>query len=171
MEGVLWLQLSGESDGRAVAVLSFTFLVFAKVLWPSYTALAVLLIEPDRRRRYVFGAVALIGSVVSLDLLIGLLNDPPTAAIQGNSIAYTSSTLGLSWQEVPYLLCTALPPLLSSHKTIRIFGAVVLIGFLISAYVYVANFVSVWCFFAAADSTLLYFYFKRAATSVRLGYR
>lgn len=167
VEGMLWLQLSDETGGGDVRPLSFVFLIFAEVLWPTYTAVAVLLVEPDRRRQRALYAVALIGGILSVNLLMNLLGNSPVAAIRGHSIAYTSDVNALSWQEVPYLLCTCLPLLLSSHRIIRIFGAVVLSGFLVSAYVYFATFVSVWCFFAAGDSTLLYFYFKQVPMSVR----
>ena len=76
----------------------------------------------------------------------------------------------LSWQMIPYLLCTCVPPVLSSHRLIRIFVGIVIVGFAVSAVVYFATFISVWCFFAAADSVLLYFYFNRATVGVRLGH-
>ncbi len=60
------------------------------------------------------------------------------------------------------MLCTCVPLLLSSHPILRVLGAVVAVGGAISAYAYYATFTSVWWFFAAADSTLLYFHFKRA---------
>ena len=168
VEGILWLQFSGESGSGNVPALSLTFLIFADVLWPTYNALAVLLIEPGRGRRRVLCAIAILGSILSVYLLAGLLGEPPTAVIHNHSIAYASDVNPLSWEQIPYLLCICAPLLLSSHRIIQIYGAVVLAGFLVSAYVYLATFISVWCFFAAAGSTLLYFYFKRAAVGVRL---
>lgn len=168
VEGVLWLQLSGESDSGKIAALAFAFLVFAKVLWPAYTALAVFLIEPDHRRRRVLCAVALIGSALSIYLLAGLVSTPPVVVIRGHSIGYTSDVEAITWQQIPYLVCTSAALMLSSHRIIQVFGLLILVGFLVSAYVYFAAFVSVWCFFAAANSSLLYFYFKRAAVGVRL---
>jgi len=48
-------------------------------------------------------------------------------------------------------------------------GAIVVTGFLVSVTTYFATFISVWCFFAAAGSALLYFYFRSAApTASRL---
>jgi len=48
LEGVLWLRLSGDGEHSAeISVLSVGFLVFAEFLWPTYAALAVLLVEPD----------------------------------------------------------------------------------------------------------------------------
>ena len=164
VEGFLWLQLSSENaNTTSAAGLVFTFLIFAVVLWPIYSALAVLSIEPDHRRRVVLSAIAVLGCLLSAYLFGGLVNDPPVAVIRGRSITYPSDVSPFSWQQLPYLLCTCGPSLMSSHKTIRTFGLIVLLGFAVSAYAYYWAFISVWCFFAAAGSTVLYFHFKRAA--------
>ena len=168
VEGMLWLQLSGPPGKDNVAGLTLAFLLFAQVLWPVYTAIAVVLVEPDYRRRAILYAIAVAGMMLSVYLATGLLGDTQVARIQGNSIAYGARYNPLSWQQIPYIICTGLPPLISSHKPIRIFGIAILIGFFISAYFFVATFVSVWCFFAAAGSVLLYFCFKRDA--LRIGY-
>lgn len=163
VEGFLWLQLPDGNVPSIAAGLTFTFLIFAEVLWPTYPALAVLSIEPDNRRRVVLSGIAVSGCLLSVYLLGALVNDPPVAVIRGHSIAYPSDVSPLSWQQVPYLLCTCGPSLLSSQKSIRAFGLIVLSGFLVSAYAYYWAFISVWCFFAAAGSSVLYFHFKREA--------
>jgi hypothetical protein len=165
VEGALWLQFSGEGGGASIAALSLVFLSFAKVLWPGYGALAVLLIEPDRRRRSILGAIATIGFVLSAYLLADLVREPPAVFIRDHSIAYSSDVNPLSWWQMPYLLCTCAPLFISSHRTIQVFGAVILLGFAVSAYAYLATFISVWCFFAAGGSALLYFHFRHAAFS------
>ena len=169
VEGFLWLQLSGQNDRAEVAALSFIFLIFAKVLWPAYTPLAVLLIEADQRRNRALFAITLIGCMISIYVLTWLSAKPSATAICGHSIDYGGSENPFSWQSFPYLLCTCVPLLLSSQKTIQVFGATVFVGFWVSAYTFSAVFISVWCFFAAAGSTLIYFYFKRAAK--RVGFR
>ncbi len=167
IEGALWLQLPAGNSGEAGATLSLSFLVFAKVLWPAYTPLAVLLIEPDPRRRQALSAIAVLGCAISIYVLNRLVHNPPSAAICGHSIDYGGDGNALSWQSFIYLLFTCVPLLLSSSGAIQNFGAVVLTGFAVSAYTYFATFISVWCFFAAAGSALLYFYFKRAAIRAR----
>ena len=167
VEGLLWLQLSGKNDGAEVAVLSVIFLIFAKVLWPAYTPLAVLLIEADQRRKRALFAITLIGCMISIYVLTWLFAIPSAAAICAHSIDYGGSANPFSWQSFPYLLCTCVPLLLSSQKTIRVFGATVFVGFWVSAYTFSAAFISVWCFFAAAGSTLIYFSFKREAMRMR----
>jgi hypothetical protein len=165
IEGELWLQLTDGSSSELASALSFSFLVFAKVLWPAYTAFVVLLIEPDPRRRQALYTIALFGCSISIYVLHNLIGSPPAAAICGHSIAYGGDESVLSWQGLIYLLCTCVPLLLSSSRNIQIFGSVILVGFAVSAYAYFRTFISVWCFFAAADSSFLYFYFKRGAAA------
>jgi len=167
IEGALWLQLAAGRSTEEVAALSFIFLVFAKVLWPAYVAPAVLLIEPGLRRRRALFAIAALGCAISIYMLNRLIeNPPPVAAICGHSIDYGGNESASSWQTFLYLLCTCVPLLLSSSGAIRKFGAIVGAGFLVSVYTYFATFISVWCFFAAAGSAILYFYFRSAAPSV-----
>ncbi len=163
VEGALWLQLADAGSREAVAALSLAFLVFAKVLWPAYPALAVLPIEPDPRRRHAFCAIAGLGCAISIYTLSWLPDAAPAVCIRGHSIGYGEYGNALSWQSFVYLLCTCVPLLLSSSGAVQNFGLIVLAGFLVSAYSYFATFVSVWCFFAAAGSSLLYLHFKRAA--------
>ena len=166
LEGLVWLRLEPGGNGQ-VSGLAFCFLVFAKVVWPVYAAVAVLLIEPVQRRRLILGGIAVLGGLLSAYLLADLLSEPLSASIQGHHIVYGSGVAALSWQHLPYLFCTCAPMFISSHRVIRLFGAAVLIGFAVSAAAYLAAFVSVWCFFAAANSTLLYFYFRQTAFAVR----
>ena len=166
VEGALWLKLPAGGGRDAVIALSFLFLVFAKVLWPAYVAPAVLLIEPDPRRRRVLYALTALGCTISLYMLNRLIKNSPPVAICGHSLDYGGDENALSWQSFLYLLCTCLPLLLSSSGAIRRFGAIVATGFLVSVTTYFATFISVWCFFAATGSGILYFYFRRAATPV-----
>jgi hypothetical protein len=155
VEGALWLQLPAVSRGEAVPALSLSFLVFAKVLWPAYTAFAVLLMEPDLRRRQVLYTIAVLGCTISIYMLSRLIETPPSVVICGHSIDYASKDGALSWASFLYIL--------SSNGAVQNFGVIVLAGFIVSAYAYSKTFVSVWCFFAAGGSSLLYFHFKRAA--------
>jgi hypothetical protein len=163
VEGILWLQLSGEADTVDNASLTMAFLLFAQVLWPAYTAIAVLVIEPDPRRKLFLGIIAAAGFALSTYLSISLFGDPQTATIQNHSIAYANKVNPFSWRQLPYVICTCIPPLISSHRPIQIFGLIILVGFFVSAYFYFATFISVWCFFAAAGSLFLFFCFKRDA--------
>ena len=168
VEGALWLKLSSGDAKGAVAALSLAFLIYAKVFWPAYAGLAVLLIEPDDRRKQALYVLTALGCTISIYVLHRLIENPPAIAIVCHSIDYGGNENALSWQSLVYILCTCVPFLLSSSRAVQNFGAFVLIGFAISAYAYFATFISVWCFFAAGGSSLLYFYFKHAAVRAPL---
>jgi hypothetical protein len=162
-EGVLWLLLDDGGGGPAVAAAATGYLIFAKVAWPALTPAAVLLIEPDRVRRSALLAIAVVGPVLGLALLAGLVAEGPAVSIHRHSLLYGSGGGDFLWLNAPYLVCTCGPLLLSSHRIVRAFGAVVLAGFAASIYAYYTTALSVWCFFAAAGSTLVYLHFARAA--------
>jgi hypothetical protein len=168
IEGVLWLRLTdGGRHDATDAALAAVFLFVAKVVWPVYPALALLPIETDPLRRLVLTALGTLGVALSVHLLLVLDSAPVTVTIAGHSIVYAASTPVLSWQTIPYLACTCLPLLVSSHRFVRLFGAVVLAGFAVSAAAYAWAYISVWCFFAAVDSVLLVAHFRHVAARAR----
>ena len=122
VEGALWLQLPAGGGRDAVVALSLCFLVFAKVLWPACVAPAVLLIEPDLRRRQVLYALAALGGTISLYMLNRLIENPPPVAICGHSIDYGGNEYALSWQHFslsPVHLCSAPAFVKQRHPEVR----------------------------------------------------
>ena len=55
-----------------------------------------------------------------------------------------------------YLLATAVSPLLSTHRMVVAFGALALLSFGAAYAFYATWFISVWCFFAALLSAVVY---------------
>lgn len=165
VEGTLWLLLDrGIGDGPAVAALSLAFLLFAEVLWPAFIPLAVLLDEPDPRRRLSLRALAASGAALALYLLAALLQTTTGVAVHGANLRYDFTGGGAPWVYLPYVVVTCGPLLLSSHRIVRLAGGVTLLAFAVSFYAYYQALVSVWCFFAAVISTLVYAHIRvRAA--------
>ena len=58
-----------------------------------------------------------------------------------------------------YLLSTAVSPVVSSHRTVRVFGVLAFLSFAAVYYFYANWFISVWCFFAALLSAVVYLHF------------
>ena len=58
-----------------------------------------------------------------------------------------------------YLLSTAISPLLPTHRMVVVFGTLSLLSFGAAYAFYAAWFISVWCFFAALLSTVVYLHF------------
>lgn len=162
VEGSLWLLLDrGIAEGPAVSALSLAFLLIAEVFWPAFIPLAVLLDEPRPRRRRVLRVLTACGMALALYLLAQLLRTTPGVAVHGGNLRYDFTGGGAPWVYLPYVAVTCGPLLLSSHRTVRLAGGVTLLAFLVTFYARYEALVSVWCFFAAAISTLIYVHIRR----------
>lgn len=78
----------------------------------------------------------------------------------GQHIVYESAHFYLAPVIVLYLASTCFTGTVSSHTFVRLFGALALLAF-IGTYLYTAYaLVSVWCFFAAILSLLIYLHLR-----------
>jgi len=167
IEGAMWLELGAGGGEERITALSYAYLIFAEVLWPAWIPLAVLLIEPDAMRRRLVAAIASAGVAMGAWLLVWIVNAPAAARIVHHSIRYTGDDALVPWMLAVYLLCACGVLFFSSHRLVRLFGAVVAVGFAVSAWAHYATLISVWCFFAAAASTVLYFHFRTSGEEAR----
>ena len=74
-----------------------------------------------------------------------------------------------------YLVSTALSPFLSTHRMVKVFGLLALLSFGAAYAFYATWFISVWCFFAALLSAVVFLHFalrgRETFTSFRAGTR
>ena len=161
-EGALWLALANENLSRWALPLANAFMFMALVVWALWPPVAAKLVERERRRRLAMIVILIVAIPLAGRGLSGMWTHAYEACVVQNSIAYSNGLPYLPRQFAGYVLCTCFPFLLSSYRTLRIFGAIVLAGLIISASVYTYAYVSVWCFFAAAGSLTIYLHFARA---------
>ena len=162
LEGALWLTLPVSPEGAVTSVLTWLFLLFAKVFWPLYVPLAVLLVETERNRRRALIALCLAGAGVSLFFFGSILSNTHSAHILGGHIVYSSEPHLPQSVRLAYLLTTGIAPMLSSHRAVQLLGLIVTAGSVITYAFYWEAFVSVWCFFAAAGSAVILVHFVQA---------
>ena len=160
VEGALWLTVP---EGRAH---SFTFanifVAIALVVWPVLIPLAVALVERDPLRRLVMLIFAPAGIGVAVYSAGTTLAHPYLAWPVGRTLTYVDNHPYSPTMMAIYLFCTCLPPLISSSRTLNLFGVIVAAGLGIAMLAFYESFVSVWCFFAAlASFTLLRFFRDR----------
>ena len=170
IEGVIWLTFSDEAP-LLNSVMTHVYSFFSHVLWPIYVPVAVLLMEPAGwRRRALFGFVAA-GTVVGAYLLYVLVAFPVVSQPTGQHIEYVSPHFFAAVTMALYLLSTAISPLLSSHRMVQVFGVLALLSFGAAYAFYAMWFISVWCFFAALLSAVVYLHFalrgRENLTSIR----
>lgn len=157
-EWVVWVSFSAPTINLMAA---YVFLFISHVFWPIYVPIAIFLLEKNKRRRKTLFLFFLIGSVVGAYLFWRIVTEPATPAIINHSIFYpVVPEYGFIILSL-YVLATVGSCLISSHKLIKLFGAVLLISFTVSGLCYTQTFVSVWCYFAAVLSLIVYLFFAQ----------
>jgi hypothetical protein len=159
IEGCLWLALGGKHLPVSTFLLTNGYVFVALVIWPVYASLAAALVEQSYMRRLSMIGLALLGLVVALYGVMHIAAHPFMARIVGHSIAYTNGPPHPHLRIGAYEACACLPFVLSSHKVLRWFGVLVIAGLIASTLVYFWTRFSVWCFFAALASAILYLHF------------
>ena len=159
VEGLIWLTFTDELP-RVNAVMTHAYSFFSHVLWPVVVPMAVLLMEPNGWRRLALIGFVAAGAAVGAYLLYALLAYPIVSRPTGQHIEYVSPHFFAAVTMTLYLLSTAISPLLSTHRMVVGFGALALLSFG-AAYAFFATwFISVWCFFAALLSSVVYLHFR-----------
>lgn len=159
VEGVLWVSLRNDLP-QLRSWATYIFAVFSHVLWPIFVPFAILLVETSRRRMKAIAVFQVLGFAVGLYLLYIVVRFPVTASVEGRSIFYDSPHFFIGVVLVSYLLATCVSGLFSSHRCINAFGVMTFVLAVAAYQVSAKTFVSVWCFFAAVLSLLIYAHFS-----------
>ncbi len=160
IEGVVWLSVASSTVVTTVA--TYAYLALSHVFWPIFIPLSILILERDRERRCVLKVLVFIGLLVGGYLLYFIINNTVTPGIVNQSIAYTGTEVPYKFFALAlYLISTCGSAFVSSHKLVRIMGALAFALFFVAGWFYHATYVSVWCFFAAVVSLLVYWQIAR----------
>ena len=163
IEGVIWLTFSADTP-LLNTVMTHAYSFFSHVLWPVYLPVAVLMIEPPGGRRRTLTALVVTGSAVGIYLLYVLVTFPVVSRPTGQHVEYDSPHFFAAEVMTLYLVSTTVSPLLSTLRGVKVFGALALLSFGAAYYFSATWFISVWCFFAALLSTVIYIHFARWPT-------
>ncbi len=87
-EGVLWLSIPDPSLAGAQQVATYTFLFFARVVWPLWVPLAIFLLENEGKRRKMEKVLLILGVGVAAYFTLTLLLEPTEAVISEHHIFY-----------------------------------------------------------------------------------
>src|SRR5450759_4128683 len=158
IEGMLWLSFRFDAPLLNV-IMTYVFTLFSHVLWPLYVPFSIGLMESVVWRKKVISAFQITGIAVGLYLLYFIVRFPVTSEVHGHMVyvlPYVKEHPGLEF----YLAATCVAPFFSSHKIINIFGVLALLLFMVAYWFYTVAFFSVWCFFAAILSAVIYLHFK-----------
>ena len=154
LEGMIWIHMDEEFIKTPFSQLTVNlYLFFAWLFWPIFVPFAFYLSEKENWKKALFAFAFLLGlSITYVDIRF-LAANAVTPIITGHSLNYGFTPF---YGNMIYGLSIFIPIFLSSIPKIKIFGIALLVTFVISQLIYTYTFTSVWCFFCAAVSVLLY---------------
>jgi hypothetical protein len=158
VEGFLWLTIPRPEYGNAQKIGTTMFLIMAQVLWPIMIALSVLLMEENRKRKRILWALLAMGLTLSSYYAYCLIFYNVSPQIMGYHIQYTTDfpeSLSMFAFTV-YLIATITPLFVSSIKKTHLLGILMSVSCLVTAIFFTQYLTSVWCFFAALMSGVIY---------------
>lgn len=158
IEGVLWLSFKFEAALLNV-IMTYAFTLFSHVLWPVLVPLAIGLVETVAWRKKVISAFRITGAAVGLYLFYFIAANPITSEINVN-VLYIFPHFHKPPLLALYVAATCVSAFFSSSRMINLFGVMALLSFIAAYWFYTAAFFSVWCFFSAILSTVIFLHFK-----------
>lgn len=169
-EGFLWMALP-QTDSAAVQNASaFLFLVMARVLWPTMMPLSVLLMEEHEKKKKILLIPLVMGAAVSLYYTYCLLFLHVTPQISGRHIQYISDypeALAVP-VFIIYFIASIVPLFISSIHKARILGGLMFISGVVTVIFFTHYLTSVWCFFAALISSVIYWILKDSNKEIQV---
>lgn len=157
IDGVAWI--SAGSAVQTLAAYSYAFIAY--IFWPIFIPFSVLWFEPNKKRQKVLRVLLVIGVLTGLYALVLMLSGPVTAQSINSCIRYDTAVPYWPPMLLPYVIATCGSFLVSSHRFVNWFGVVTFISALVAGWFYFETFSSVWCFFAAILSAMIYWHVRK----------
>ena len=159
VEGVIWLTFVQDAP-LLKQTMTYVYSGFSHVLWPIYVPFAIGVLEAARWRKKVLATFEVAGIAVGLYLLYFIVTRPVVAQVVSRHIEYISPHFYTVPVIVLYVAATCVSAFFSSHRFVNLFGVLALASFIAAYAVYAHALVSVWCFFAALLSILMYVHLR-----------
>lgn len=161
-EGFLWLTLQNDGHEILQIISKYLFLIPADILWPILIPLSVILMEENSKKRNIIKIFLYTGILLSIYYSICMLLFRINPVIMNCHIYYggTFPAKLMMPAFLLYITVTIAPLFISTVKKMYIFGILMFVACVVSAIFYTKNVTSVWCFFAALLSVLIYWILK-----------
>lgn len=158
IEGVVWLTIPSVEYIALQKLVMFIFLIMALVLWPMMIPFSVLHMEESKKRKKYLYALLIMGGILSSYYAYCLVAYNVIPVIMGFHIQYNNNfpkSLAMA-SFIIYLIVTITPLYISSVKRTHLMGALMTLSCLITGIFFSQYLTSVWCFFAALLSGVVY---------------
>lgn len=161
-EGFVWMALQSAGNDIMLIIAKDIFVITAVIIWPTLVPLSVLLMERSEKRRSIIKILLAIGVAVSVSHVIAMMIFNVNAQIDGYHILYSMDTPGfLAFiTSIAYVFATVPALFISSAKKVYLFGMIVVMAYIVTQYFFSQYLISVWCFFAALASAVIWWIVK-----------
>jgi hypothetical protein len=169
-EGFLWLSLLNPEFSNIQKLSATIFLVMAEVLWPMMMPFSMLLMEENKNKRRILKVLLAGGIGLSLYYAYCLMNFTVNPQILNYHIKYNND-FPIVFRDLAfaiYLLVTITPVFVSSIKRIHYFGILLFLSCIITIIYFTQYLTSVWCFFAALMSLVIFWILRDSKKTFNL---
>jgi hypothetical protein len=168
-EGVVWLTIDGSAHATAHRLAVMAFLGVALVVWPVWLPFSLRMIERNSGRRDALMGLLWVGVAAAAAAVVLLTRSHPVAVVAGHSIRYHRAGRTTGWLEglvlMAYFAPTILPLFVSTAPLARAIGVVLASSLVLTALIQRNALTSMWCFFAAILSGLIWVAIGRSELS------
>jgi hypothetical protein len=155
IEALVWLWLQGHVPRGVGHVALWAYLLIAFVVLPVLVPLAVIVLEPTRRRKWLMVPFASIGTVIAVVLFAAMVRGPIGVRLAPYHLSYSIRIPDGLLIVALYVVAVCGPLLVSGYRNVAIFGVVNLVAVIIIARLTISGFASVWCGWAAISSAAI----------------
>jgi hypothetical protein len=158
VEGCLWIALPDADYLNMQKIATYLYMIMAQVLWPAIIPVSVLLMEEDKKRKGVLRIFLFMGLLLSVYYLYCLIFFNVNPQIMGYHIQYNTEfpdSLAIP-AFIVYLIATITPLFVSGIKRTHLLGILMFLSGLITGIFFTQFLISVWCFFAALISGVIF---------------
>jgi hypothetical protein len=155
IEALVWLSLQGHVPRGIGHIALWAYLLIAFVVLPVFVPLAVLVLEPTRRRKLMMVPFALTGTVIAVILFAAMVRGPIGVRLAPYHLSYGIRVADGLLIVVLYVVAVCGALLFSGYRNVVIFGAVNLVAVIVIAWLTIDGFASIWCAWAAISSAAI----------------
>ena len=155
IEALVWLWLQGHVPRGIGLVALWAYLLIAFVVLPVFIPLAVIALEPTRRRKQMMVPFAVLGAVVAVTLFAAMVRGPVDVKLAPYHLSYGIRLSDGFLVVALYVVAVCGPLLVSGYRNVALFGVVNLVAVIIIARLTISGFASVWCGWAAVSSAAI----------------
>lgn len=161
-EGFVWLSFSLDSQ-MLNQIMTTIYSFFYRIFWPVYTPFAIWMLEPNPKYKKILIWFIPVGLIAGIHYLYTMLQTPVISHITNHSLVYGTPYFSVPFWPIfflAYFIATTVSCFFSTQRAVNMLGILLFFFAMITYTFYALSFVSVWCFFAAVISLVVYLHFR-----------